>query len=224
MPGTRILPGMALDSTVKLALPMRGPDTSTFFEDLSASHRQITAYGNAQQSATVKLFGQNTCILDGSGDYLSIPDSDDFYFGTDPFSFSIWLNAISLGTTNGIYNQENGTSWVDIRYSTAASRYLYFEVYNAGSSVVSLKSGSPLSTGVWHWLLVNRVGNLFTMFLDGANVNQATATGELPNIAANPYIGTNRALNAYWNGYIADPVIRKGSAIGGTVVPQRRII
>jgi len=50
---------------------------STTFTDSSLSPKTITRYGNAQIDTAQSVFGGAAGLFDGSGDYLTIPDSDD---------------------------------------------------------------------------------------------------------------------------------------------------
>jgi len=58
----------------------------------SALHKihTVTAYGDAHTDTSVKKFGTASLQLDGTGDYLSIPDSVDWDLGTGDFTIEFW--------------------------------------------------------------------------------------------------------------------------------------
>ncbi|MEJ0012775.1 MAG: hypothetical protein WDM94_09155 [Bauldia sp.] len=58
----------------------------TTFVDSSASGRTITANGNAQVDTAQAKFGGASALFDGAGDYLTVPASADFNFGTGDFT------------------------------------------------------------------------------------------------------------------------------------------
>jgi len=73
------------DSYTKLLLHMDGADGSTTFTD-EAGHT-VTANGNAQIDTAQNVFGGASGLFDGSSGYLTVPDSEDWNFGTGDFTF-----------------------------------------------------------------------------------------------------------------------------------------
>lgn len=67
------------DVYTKLLIHSDTTNGSTVFEDSSGQGHSITANGNAQHSTTTPKagFGNSSIKFDGTGDYLSIPDSDN---------------------------------------------------------------------------------------------------------------------------------------------------
>ena len=78
------------DNYTKLLLHFDGTDGSTTFVDSSPSGKTVTAVGNAQIDTAQYKFGGASGLFDGNGDYLSVPDSDDWYFGTGDFTIDAW--------------------------------------------------------------------------------------------------------------------------------------
>ena len=101
--------------------------------------------GNA--SASINMPG----VLDfnGSSDYISIPDHNDFSFGNgsadDPFSVSAWIKADDLTNfpivTKGVYNTSG--EWF---FQTNSSDKLEF--YLADESVASCYTGRSYNTAL----------------------------------------------------------------------------
>ena len=76
---------------VVLHLPMDGPENGTTFVDRSKTSKTVTTAGNTKLVATQSKFGGRSCYFDGSGDYLTVPSSSDFVFGTGDFTIECWL-------------------------------------------------------------------------------------------------------------------------------------
>ena len=100
----------------------------------------ITAVGDASLSTTVQKFGQ-TLSLDGSGDYLSIPDSDDWAFGSS-FTIDTWVNFSDVTASRAIASQyvdsNNYWTWM---YSTVTGGLRFYSVVrdlHFSSSVIFL--------------------------------------------------------------------------------------
>ncbi len=83
------------DPNTKLLLHMDGSNGSTNFVD-SAQSRSVTANGNAQISTSQYKFGGASGYFDGSGDYLTVPDSSDWTFGTGDFTIDLWVRFSAL--------------------------------------------------------------------------------------------------------------------------------
>ncbi|GAG41254.1 unnamed protein product, partial [marine sediment metagenome] len=61
-----------------LLIPADGENNSTTFTDVSRAQHAITAHAHAKISTAQYKFGGSSAYFDGDGDYLSIPDSDDW--------------------------------------------------------------------------------------------------------------------------------------------------
>src|SRR3990167_5725818 len=76
--------GSAWDSYTQLLLHCDGVDAATTFTDEIG--KAVTANGNAQIDTAQKKFGTASGLFDGTGDYLSLADSDDWNFGAGDFT------------------------------------------------------------------------------------------------------------------------------------------
>ena len=76
---------------VSLLLHGDGTNGSTTIVDSSSSTKAVTAFGDAQISTAQSKFGGASIAFDGNGDYLTIPPSAKFEFGTDPFTVEFWI-------------------------------------------------------------------------------------------------------------------------------------
>jgi len=80
-----------VDSYVKLMLHMNGSNGSTTFTDSSAAGHTVTVHGDAKIATTPNKFGGASGAFDGDGDYLTIPDSDDWDFGDGDYTVEAWI-------------------------------------------------------------------------------------------------------------------------------------
>ncbi|MFB3885601.1 MAG: chitobiase/beta-hexosaminidase C-terminal domain-containing protein [Thermodesulfobacteriota bacterium] len=89
------------DSYTKSLLHMNGADGSTTFtDDAPGGSHTWTAYGDAQIDTSQSKFSGASGLFDGSGDYLSSPDSDDWYWGTGDFTIDFWVRFAALPGSN----------------------------------------------------------------------------------------------------------------------------
>ncbi len=196
--------------SVSLLLHMNGTNGSTTFIDSSPSPKTVTANGSAAMSTAVSKFGGASGAFDGSSDYLSIPTSSDFAFGTGDFTIEMWLYRTAANQQH-LYEGRNGTTVNTILlYLDNAPAYLAY--YANGAQRISTTSTPALNT--WVHIAVARSGNSTKLFMDGVQVG-STYTDSLTYAAPTTslYIGTNDvASGSFVNGYIDDLRVTKGIA------------
>lgn len=84
------------DSYTVSLLHMNGVDGSTTFTDESG--KSWTAKGNAQIDTAGSRFGGASALFDGSGDYMELPDHEDFNVGSGDFTVDFWFRKNANGT------------------------------------------------------------------------------------------------------------------------------
>ena len=172
--------------------------------DSSASAHVLTPV-NAARSAIQSKFGGYSIYFDGSGDYITIPNSTDWTFPSD-FTIDFWIYPIS--TTGHILVCGGDDNWSgDLRWQVYFSggdlkfQYYYF-------TDVDINAGT-ISTDQWHHVAIVRIGTTFTMYVDG--ISQGTDSSS--NIASNTVlvIGTNGGPGTnYCNAYVDEIRISNG--------------
>ncbi len=199
------------DSYVKLLLHMNGTDGSTTFTDSEATPKTVTANGNAQIDTAQSKFGGASGLFDGTGDYLSIPDSDDWNFGSGDFTIDLWVRLNSLAAVNAIVSQyvSGGNDWILYTQGDGSVRF-----YAGGATIVDMTSASSeVTTNIWYHLAVTRNGNNWKLFKNGTQIASSAATGTMPDYASLLYIGAyNISLNYFFDGWLDELRISKGIA------------
>jgi hypothetical protein len=205
-----------IDSYTKLLLHCDGNDGYQTFID-SASGKTVTAYGEAQTDTAQYKFGNASCLLDGNGDYLSIADSDDFYFNAD-FTIDFWIRFSALpsaSTADTIYSQgtSGGKRNMIYIYNNGGTYQFVFNVADGGvADVNTIKNSNPnLAINTWYHIACVRSGTTTYIFQGGTSLGTGTASGAY-NIAAAVLIGQNGAATEYVNGWIDEFRISKGIA------------
>lgn len=188
-----------------LLLHADGVDASTTFTD-TAKSKTVTANGNAQVDTAQSKFGGASILLDGSGDYLTIPDSTDWDFGTGDFTIDFWVrfNSVSPVEFIGI-NGDKVESWFD-------GSNLWFRIMGGASDVVT--SWSP-SANTWYHIALVRSGTTMATYIDGTQQGTNTNSSDI-QISAPVYIGISSGLNRPLNGWLDEIRISKGTAVWTT--------
>ena len=206
-------PGDTYWNSVVLAMHMNGTNGSTVFTDVRG--KTVTANGDAQISTTQSKFSGASAYFDGTGDYLSTPDSADFNFAAGDYTVEMFVYASATvsatkilvgqwGTTNLGWNViVSGTNKVGLETSTDGT-------YSAPRDLLS--ANNVFSINTWFHLAITRYGDLYSLWVDGANVGNLTIVGALFNSPTQLTIGANETGANAFNGYIDDLRITKGIA------------
>ncbi|MDD4410075.1 MAG: hypothetical protein PHW52_05495, partial [Candidatus Pacebacteria bacterium] len=162
-----------LDPYTKLLLHMDGSNNGQIFNDQTGKSISIT--GNTKTVTAVKKLGSTSAYFDGSGDYLTIPDSEDWNFGTGEFTIDFWLYQLTSNSQRYItqYNSEN---YWQIYYDSGSSFGLS-PVTGGGIAVPT--SNVPLN----QWVHIAFVGTSaeVILFIDGVEKGRGTRGGSYPN-------------------------------------------
>lgn len=184
------------------------------FDDAGGTNHTITA-GNITIQASKFT---DSLKLDGNSDYVTVPDSDDWNFGTGDFTIDFWVKFNALGVYYSIISQ-----WKDITHhinfaKTADEKLTMIFTTNAGGDEGNFVTDDAVitSAGAWYHIAFVRSGSTPYIFVNGISkpVTTTKAFGTLPDLAAVLTIGCyNATIPAdYLNGYIDELRITKGSA------------
>ncbi len=222
--------GGGVDSSTKLLIHANEADATagTDIIDSSLTPKTITAVGNAQVDTDQAKFGTGSVKFDGTGDYLTLVDSADWYFAAAPFTIETWIKLSALDTYGicGQWDDANNYWYV----GTGVSGYVKFVIKSGGAVKADyITQYAPLD-GLWHHLAVVRNTTSVYIFVDGVSipltVNTAISTNEIPDLASTLYIGIMGAASAVeWPiyGWMDEFRISKGIArwTAGFTVPAR---
>jgi len=202
------------DEYTMLLLPMDGTDGSISFPDSSFggvnSPHTVTAAGNAQvDTAIAEPWGTNNGVglFDGTGDYLSIPDSADFTFTSD-FTIDFWAYVSSSFPSANPYliHSLNGISDVAIQYRNSDTPdHLSFIIDG-----VQTDCTAP-SLNAWHHIALVRSGGINTLYSDGVALGSIADSDTL--IMTSIHIGSNvNPVSNNFNGKLDEFRVSKGIA------------
>ena len=183
----------------------------------NAMMNDLETVGNAMVSTSVKKYGAGSLAFDGTGDWLSVPDSQNFNFGSGNFTIEFWIYLNSVSGTIGILgkrtNEANYAPFIMIVTSSALKVYMSI---NGSLWAVNGLSTSTLSTSTWYNIAVTRSGSTVYMFLNGTSVGSTgTLSGALMTNTSPLYIGADSGSpsgSSTLNGYIDDLRVTKGVA------------
>lgn len=190
-----------------------GANGSTAFTDESSKAHPITAFGNAQISTVEKQFGASSVLLDGSGDYLSVPDSDDWDFGSGEFTIEMWRK---LNTTNGDYTiiaqypaSSAARGWALYSFSSV----LRFRFYDAAGSTRDVAFAETKTINWTHFAIDRDAAGAVRLYSGGAMAAKATNPQTFRNSTGPLLLGRREdGAVADLNGHLDEVRITKGVA------------
>jgi hypothetical protein len=197
------------DTNTILLTHFGGADGSTTFTDETG--KTITANGNAQIDTAQSKLGGSSGLFDGTGDYLSTPDSADWAFGTGDFTIDFWVRFSSTSGVQVIIGQYiDAANFWDINYESPSIQIRFYP----GPTANYYASWAP-SINTWYHIAWERTTTTAKLFIDGVSqsLSEGTAfsTNDVTDLAAPLYIGS-RATSAYFNGWLDELRISKGIA------------
>jgi hypothetical protein len=205
--------GQGNDSYTKILLHFDGDDAATVLTDVNAggSSHTWTAAGNAQIDTAQSKFGGASAAFDGTGDWITASDSDDFALGSGDWSVDCWFRVNAAGgTALRLCGQSDAAQ-------TAADSSFFIERTTGNVISAQVSNGSTFTTITgttqftnavntgWHHVALVRTGNILKLFIDGAQEGgDGALTGSVPNSTAGLAIGIrgDGATTSPWNGWI----------------------
>jgi len=192
------------DSFTKLLLHANGVDGSKEIQDSGATGHivSIPAGTTGTLSLAQAKFGICSLLLDGNSDYLTVPNNSDFDFGSSNFTIDCWVRWNSVADYQGIlsnYNDQTSKGFLLYKYNTNELRFIATGVTDSAAMVGT----TPMVANTWYHIAVTRVGNIWTLYLDGEVEATTTKTGNITASDQPLLVGAySNTPAAFLNGYV----------------------
>lgn len=198
-----------------LLINFNGADEST--ADYTAESGQtVSLEGTAQLDTAQKKFGTASLLLDGDSDFATVPDSDDWDFGTGNFTIDGWFRFSSFNGGMLFSSSADANNLWYVDFGGVGSKYLTFTAIVGGVEKASFTTTSALSlsTDTWYHIAVVRNGSSCLMFLDGVSQAVTTTTAFSGSLVGGELrIGVyGSESQEFFHGWIDSPRIYKGTA------------
>jgi hypothetical protein len=211
--------GDAYYPQVAALLHFDGTNGSTTITDNSKNNLAVTSVNGASISTAQSKFGGASVFLDGTNDYLSIPDNEVLELGTNNLTWEMWIKTTSSVQYATLYCREPSafgsgmwTLMINQSSSTAGDIALYLGDLSGGVPLL-LTTGVSIRDDVWHHIAIVRNGSAWACYVDGTSRATGTFSGGIGNISAVTLIGADQNVpGRNFAGYIDELRITNGYA------------
>ena len=202
--------GDAYYPQVAALLHFDGVNGSTTITDNSKNNLAVTATNGAVISTAQSKFGGASVFLDGTNDYVSIPNNAEFNFASGTFTVEMWAYFSSVtGDRTLVSTYQNSTNgW----YIDLASSKIIVGFSGDGAEIYGT---ATILINTWYHIAVSGTAGSYKLFINGIQ-DGPTYTGATALSSTAPlYIGVLVASGTgyyYFNGYIDELRITNGYA------------
>lgn len=189
-----------------LLLHLDGVDGVTTTIDDSPSNHSITFVGNAQLDTDQKKFGVSSGLFDGLGDYLSIPDSADWDWGTGDLTIDMWVRFDDVSGNQGFLTREvSGSSYF---YFAKEAGNIRFRDYGG---TIDISRAVTIVADTFYHIAITRSGSNFRIFLDGVQQGATYVNADaFIDRSVGLLVGGFPLANYWMNGWMDEVHILKG--------------
>ncbi|MDP6586876.1 MAG: LamG domain-containing protein, partial [Anaerolineales bacterium] len=179
------------------------------FNDSGNTTHVVTENGNAQRETEKEFKFDPDAVgyfMDGTGDYLSVPDHANWQLGggTGEFTIECWVYMDNTLSQQFIFqNFEDGANRTHIRYAGTGTGWQFLAFSSDSVDVLLAQGSGTISSNTWtHIALTRDSSNRFDFWEDGVSVANTTDASTIADITGNMYIGYDEDNSQYFNGYI----------------------
>ena len=167
-----------------------------------------------------KVTNVGSGLFNGTSDYLMVPSVGSNLTLNGDFTIEFWCLTRSqslsystiLANGNGVFNT-NAVFFMN--YGTGVSGNARKMAFGTSNVNPIITSSTLLNVNQWYHVALTRSGSTLKMYVNGSHESTATNSETYYLAQDNLQIGRNRwdGANGYWNGYISNLRIIKGSAV-----------
>ena len=158
--------------------------------------------------------------FDGTGDYLTIPNTEDLRLADSDFTIELWATISKVDSTYSPFALfENSTALRSYQLEVRSNGAVRFEWWYNGSSANDITTGTgAVIVNEWYHYAVSRNGATLKLFINGIEVGSSdVGTNSFFNNTVTPFIiggmFQSGVQQQKWQGNISNFRINKGTAL-----------
>jgi hypothetical protein len=152
-------------------------------------------------------------FFDGSGDYLTAPNSTAFSLPAD-FTIDCWWYPTDLSASSNVWclgDSRSANNGLLLYWSSGSGKLL---VYRNSATIITSSINTPVNT--WYHLAVVRSGSTIALYINGVSAGTVTDTTSFASVAANGFAICAEYAGSYIAGKsacISNLRVLKGTAL-----------
>jgi hypothetical protein len=164
--------------------------------------------------ASIDTMASSGKFVAASRQYLSVPISSNWQFGSENFTIDFWARFNSLPAAGVYYTfvgqATSGVYWQLVVYNYPSGTYNLQLSSSSGGGIgpVAIR----IAPGTWYHFAVVRSSSTGYLFINGTLALSGSISGSLPTLASPLYIGYTPYNNEFFDGWIDEFRISKGIA------------
>lgn len=180
------------------------------FLDSSTNNFTITRNGNTTQGS-VNPYGSNwSNYFDGTNAYLTSATSSAYAMGTGDFTIEGWFFTTASGDQALWDNRASTSSAVGIACRLITSTNTLRVILN---NTALFTTSQAVTLNQWNHIAIVRASGTVTAYLNGTAMTGGSATGTTNITDTNMWIGKLQDAGYFYNGYISNFRVVKGTAV-----------
>lgn len=178
-----------------------------------------TFAGNAQIDTAVNANGTSSLLLDGSGDYITTPDTPALRI--EEASAATIDAVVRIDTTGRLQTicskRISNTSY---SFQIGATNRPQMVVYRSSAANVNLVATTALATGAFYAIRVRKSADDWTISINGTQENLVTQANPPISVAGALYIGREPGMSRDFQGWIGAFRMLNGLALPANYAPE----
>jgi len=174
----------------------------------SSMQNILETVGDSKISTAQSKFGGSSMYFDGTGDYLYIPASANFGFGTGDWTIEGWIYMTDSARYNTIFDTRVGTGTQSGSFSIGIFSGGRMQLFSGGAFLYPTET---FDYNTWNHFAVVKYNNVTKIYKNGTAFASTYADTRNYGSSQPIQIGNDDASNFY-KGYIDDLRITKGVA------------
>jgi hypothetical protein len=172
---------------------------------LQSGNAVLVTNGGPVLKSRFKKFGDSSAFFNGSTDYLSSGDSDNWYFGDSPFTIDLQIRANSYSSNLTFISQTaDSNNYWSLGYNTTNG--YNFRAVSSGTEVANVThaNNTGYTSNTFHHVEIARSGSTFKIYRDGIELGTQVTSNVMPDINGSLEIGRQNVPSSYnyYNGFI----------------------
>ena len=186
----------------------------------------ITANGDVANTRAQYKVGDSSIKFDGTGDYLSVPDSADWdVFGAGSHTVETWVKLTARSGGEHFFQQyQDANNKFQISHNPGSGTGIEYAIKYSSSWVVNsgYATGDTglISDSNWHHVAIVKNGDDYTAYLDGTALDNTVTQSTTTTLSSVLYIGNNGASGGYVTGYMDEIRISDSARYTSSFTPS----